>query len=124
MIRRLINILVAGLRTNRSKIISYHFAGFPALCQMPMFQKDGSFADGPDCFQVVADEQHRPAGVSNIVHLTETLLLKSKIPHGENFVDHQYFSIQVRSDCESQAHVHAARLALYGRVDKGLHFGK
>ena len=65
----------------------------------------------------MAHEQHGPAfAAAHVLHLADGLLLEFGVAHGEHFVHHQYFGLQVCRDGEPEAYGHAAAVALHGGV--------
>ena len=66
----------------------------------------------------MADEKHRPARVSHVVHLSQALLLKCRVPHCQNLVHQQDLRLKVGRHRESEPHIHPARVALHRRIDE------
>ena len=65
----------------------------------------------------MAHEQYgTPFSATYVLHLADGFLLEFGVAHGEHFVHHQYFGLQVGGDGESKAYGHAAAVALYGCV--------
>ena len=59
-----------------------------------------------------------------LLHPPEALLLELGVADREHLVDEQDLGLEVRGDRERQAHVHAARVALHGRVEELLEPGE
>ena len=74
--------------------------------------------------EVVADEDHRPAGSGHLADLAETFLLEPDIANGEDLVDDQDLGLEVRRHGEGHPHVHADRVVLDRRVDEALELGE
>ena len=90
----------------------------------PLLEQDGPSTKrlyGP---HVVADEEDGAAVAADLVHLAQAFLLESRISDREHLVDDKDFGLEVGSDGESQPHVHAARVALDGRVEELLDLGE
>ena len=66
----------------------------------------------------MANKQHCPPAVRDILHLAEALLLELSVADGENLVDDQDLWFQVGGDGEGQPNVHAAGVALDRRVEE------
>ena len=73
---------------------------------------------------VVRDEKHRAPALAHVFHLAQAFLLEAGIAHGQHFVDEQDFRLQMRGHGKGQAHIHAAGVTLYGRVDEFAEFGE
>src|SRR3954469_9243164 len=73
---------------------------------------------------VVAYEQHGAATGTYIAHFAETLFLETRVAYGEHFVYEQNLAFEICCDCESQAQIHAAGVALDRRVDEFLDLGE
>src|SRR5581483_594641 len=73
---------------------------------------------------VMADKEHGAATAGDGAYFAEAFLLECSIADGEHFVDDEDFGFKVRGDGKGEAHVHAARVVLHGRVDEAIHFGK
>ena len=82
---------------------------------------DRTVAHLRDRRELVGDEDHRASGVSELLHPAETAPLELCVANGQHLVDEEDLGFQMRSDGESEAHVHAARVPLHGRVDELLH---
>ena len=61
----------------------------------------------------------RPAP-DDLAHLAEALALEGRVADREHLVDDQDLRLEVRGDGEREAELHAARVALDGRVDEPL----
>lgn len=76
-------------------------------------------AEGFYSGHVVADEEDGAAFlVGGFVHAVEALALEVGVADGEDFVHDEDVGVEVGGDGESQADVHAAGVALDGRVDE------
>jgi hypothetical protein len=72
----------------------------------------------------VAHEQNGAALPGHVTHLTQALLLKSRIAHRQHLVDDQDFWLQMGGDREPQLEPHAARVVLDRRVNETLDLGE
>ena len=77
-----------------------------------------------DCRHVMTDEYHRSSVCDRkILHLARTFFLKFCVPHGKHLVTDQDIRFEVRTRyCKGESHIHAAAVALYGRVKELLDF--
>ena len=98
--------------------------GSPSEDEGSTIEQHGSLAEAPHRAEVVADEQHGPAVARHVAHLAQALLLEFRVADGEHLVDQQDLGFEVGRDGERQAHVHAARVALDGRVEETLDTGE
>src|SRR5207244_3839591 len=74
--------------------------------------------------KIVADQNDRSAFISDGFHFTNALLLKCRIPYRKHLVDNQYLRLEMSGHREREAKIHAAGIALDGRIDKLLDLGK
>src|SRR5438477_4181198 len=73
----------------------------------------------------MTSEQHRSAvAARHFVHFAQAFLLEVGIPDREYLIHNQNFGFEVGSDSESQAHIHARRVALDRRIEELLDLGK
>src|SRR5882672_12246265 len=72
----------------------------------------------------MTDEEDRATMFSDFVHLTETLLLESKIANGQHFIDDQDLWFEMRRYRESKPHRHAGGVVFHGSVEKRLGLGE
>ena len=79
----------------------------PDGTQPALIQQDRSAAQVANGREIVADEQNRSALVGDVLHPTETATLKRQVPHRQDLVDEQDLGLEVRSDGEGKAKVHA-----------------
>ena len=77
-----------------------------------------------DRHHVVAHKYDGAPVASHLLHLGQALLLKLRIADSQHFIDDQNFWIKMRSNREGETRLHAAGIALYGRVDESLDAGK
>ena len=96
----------------------------PILHDPPAVEQDRPVAEPRDRLHVVRDEEHRPAGGAEVLHPPEAAPLELGVAHGQHLVDEQDLGLEVRGDREREPHVHAARVALHGRVDELLDAGE
>jgi len=74
---------------------------------------------------IMGHEQDRPTfSARDILHLSEALCLKFRVPDRQDLVDDQNFRLQMRCDREGQSHIHAAAVVFDRRVEKLLHAGE
>ena len=81
-------------------------------------EQDRAVAQLGDRLQVVGHEDHRAAGVAEVLHPAEAARLELGVADGQHLVDEQDLGLEVRRDGEREPHVHAARVALHGRVEE------
>ncbi len=62
--------------------------------------------------------------LGHVAHLAQALALELGVAHRQHLVHHQDLRLQMGGHREGQAQVHAAGIALDGRVDELLHFGE
>ena len=72
----------------------------------------------------MANKKNSSALSGYFSHLSETFFLKFNIADRQNFVNNQNVWLKMSCHCESEAYVHAARVALYWRINKSLYFSK
>src|SRR5204862_3242331 len=73
-----------------------------------------------DSLQIVTDEQNGAAFAGNGLHLSQTLFLKFRISHRQNFVNDENFWLEVCRHCKRKTHVHTRGVAFHGRVEESL----
>src|SRR5262249_37004657 len=74
---------------------------------------------------IMGHEQDSPTfSARDILHLSEALCLKFRVPDRQDLVDDQNFRLQMRGDREGQSHIHPAAVVLDRRVEKLLHAGE
>ena len=94
------------------------------LAHASLVEPEAAVGERRDRRHVVADEQHRPPCARDLAHLAEALALERRVADREHLVDDQDLRLQVRGDGEREAQLHAARVALDGRVDEPLDLGE
>ena len=72
----------------------------------------------------MAHKQNGSAFFGHVAHLAQAFALKTHVANCQDFVNQQDFWFQVGRYAEGQSYVHPARIALDGRIEKTLHFGK
>src|ERR1700682_739709 len=72
----------------------------------------------------MADKQHGPAFLADVLHLAETFLLELSVADRQDLIDHQDIGLYMRSYRERQPYVHATRIALDRCIEKFLDFGE
>ena len=72
----------------------------------------------------MTDEQNRPTAARDLAHSADAPLLECLIADAEHFIDEEDLRLEERGNCESQPHVHAARVPLDRRVDEAFHLGE
>ena len=93
-------------------------AAGPSPHELSAVDPDRAVAELRDGRQCVGDEDHRPARVGELLHAPEAAPLELGVADGEHLVHEQDLRLQVRGDGEREPDVHAARVALDGRVDE------
>src|SRR5262249_39688898 len=61
---------------------------------------------------------------ADVLHLADALALEGGVADREHFVHEQHFGIEMGGHGEGEAHAHAARIVLHGRVEEALHLGE
>src|SRR5216683_2971175 len=105
-------------RNHRVFIRAHDFMRWAGLADRPAIHPRYPLAQPPNLVQLVAHQHHRPPALCHFSHLSQALLLKIDVPHGQHFVHQQYLRLQVRRHRERQPHVHPARIMLHRRLDK------
>src|SRR5262245_29829820 len=62
--------------------------------------------------------------MADVIHLAQALSLKACVSNRQHFICNQDLAVEMRRYRESEAHVHAARVAFHRGVDELLDFGK
>ncbi len=73
---------------------------------------------------LVRDEEHRAAGLAQVLHAPEAAALELRVTDGEHLVHEQDLGLEVSRDGEGEPHRHPARVALDRRVDELLDAGE
>ena len=94
------------------------------LAHAPLVEPEAAVGERRDRGHVVADEQHRAPRARDLAHLAEALALERRVADREHLVDDQDLRLEVRGDGEREPQLHAARVALDGRVDEPLDLGE
>src|SRR5581483_1229405 len=87
-------------------------------------EQDRAVAEPRQHLHLVRDEEDGPAVARELLHAAEAAALELGVTDGEHLVDEQDLRLEVRSDGEGEPYVHAARVALHGRVDELLDPGE
>src|SRR5882757_2036081 len=74
--------------------------------------------------ELMRDEDDRASGAGDIAHLAEALFLEIYVADGQDFIDEENLRLEVSSDSEGQADVHAGGVVLYGGVNEFVEFGE
>ena len=85
-----------------------------------VLHEDRAVAELRDGLHVVRDEQDRASVRTEVLHAAEAPPLELRVTDCEHLVDEQDLGLEMRSDRERESHVHAARVALHGRVEEPL----
>src|SRR5205823_3305100 len=80
--------------------------------------EERTIAETLDGVEVMADEDHRSPLARDLPHSAEALPLELRVADREHLVHEQNVGTHVRSDAEREPYIHAARVALYGRVQE------
>src|SRR5581483_4092264 len=86
--------------------------------QPSLFEQERTGAQTAHGGEVVADEDDCPPLLRDVAHLAEALALKLGVPNGDDLVNEQDLRLEMRRDCERETDLHAARVALHGRVEE------
>src|SRR5262245_29204157 len=89
-----------------------------------MVQEQHPTTQSLDRNQVVRDEHDRSAFGVELLDAIETPHLKGRIADCQNLVEQEDVRLEMRRYREAEAHVHARRVVLDGRVDEVAHAGK
>ena len=106
------------------QVVRDHLGRTPIADDAPAVDPDRAVAKLRDRGQGVRDEQHGPPRVTELLHPSEAAALELGVADREHLVDEHDLGLQVGRDRERKAHVHAARVALHGRVDEPLDAGE
>src|SRR6266436_2463145 len=74
--------------------------------------------------ELMRDEDDRASCAGDIAHLAEAFFLEIYVPDGQDFIDEENLRLEVSSDSEGQADVHAGGVVLYGSVNEFFEFGE
>ena len=72
----------------------------------------------------MAYKQHRTSLTCHVLHLPQTLLLESKIPHRQHFIYQQYLGLEMRCHSKTQPDAHTAGIAFDWCVNEFFYPGK
>ena len=110
---------VAGWHQSLAEVAVHNLRCRPVFFQPPVLEQNRPRAQIPDGCHVVTHEENRPALlVSCLIHSPEAFLLKGCIPDCKDLVHDEDIRLQVSSHGKCQPHIHAARVALHGRINK------
>ncbi len=109
----------AGAGSRRGlQVVRDDFLAPPVANDAPVFEKQRAVTELSDCLHVVRHEEHRPSGVSEILHPPQAARLELSVANGKNLVDEQDLGLEVGRDGEGEPNVHPARVALHRRVEE------
>src|SRR5258708_36739245 len=74
--------------------------------------------------ELMRDEHDCASCAGDIAHLAEAFFLEIYVADGQDFIDEQNLRLEVSSDSESQADVHAGGVVLNGGVNELFEFGE
>src|ERR1051326_1872421 len=72
----------------------------------------------------MTDKNNGPSEFAYLAHPVQTLFLEPLISDRQHFVHDHDLGLQMRSDSECKAHVHAARIMLHWSIYESLDFGE
>ena len=72
----------------------------------------------------MGDEQDGLAAPAEFRELVEALVREALVADGQHFVDEQHVGVDMDRDRKPEAHVHARRIGLHGRVDELAQLGE
>ena len=85
----------------------------------PSFQQDRPGAEALDRVHVVAHEEHRPAvSARDVLHTPQALLLELRVADRQHLVHDQHLGLEMRRHRKREPHLHAARVAFDGSIEK------
>src|SRR5215831_10760409 len=70
------------------------------------------------------NKKNRAATLPHVLHAIEAFSLEAGVADGEHLIDQQYLRLEVSSDREGEAHVHAAAVTLHRGIQELLDFRK
>ena len=106
------------------EVVGDHLRRLAVADDVTAVDPDRAVAELRDRGQGVGYENHGPTGVAELLHAPEAASLELGIAHRQHLVHEHDLWLEVRGDGECQTHVHAARVALYRRVDELLDPGE
>src|SRR6266576_4755358 len=74
--------------------------------------------------ELMRDEDDCASCAGDIAHLAEAFFLEIYVADGQDFIDEENLRLEVSSDSEGQADVHAGRVVLYGGVNEFFELGE
>src|SRR6266853_5909287 len=80
--------------------------------------------EAANLIELMRDEDDCASCAGDIAHLAEAFFLEIYVTDGQDFIDEENLRLEVSSDSESQADVHASGVVLNGGVNKLFEFGK
>jgi hypothetical protein len=86
--------------------------------QLASFEQDAATRESRHRLHVVGHKQHRTTMSAGVIHLVETLSLKTRISNRQHLVDDQYVGFKVRGNGKGQPNVHTAAVPLDRRVQE------
>src|SRR6266700_1353244 len=101
-----------------------YITGRACLPDGPTIDPEDTVAEAANLVELMRDKDDGAAGASDVAHSAETFALKFDIADGEDFVDEEDFRLEMGSDGEGQADVHAGGVVLDGRVNEFIEFGE
>src|SRR5262249_35092973 len=89
---------------------------------LPLVQHDRAFRKSLNRSEIVAHEQNSTAAALCYFRIfTKTLGMKRCIPDRQYLINNKDFRLQVRGNGKCQPDIHAAAVALHGRIKKPIH---
>src|SRR5215203_2742238 len=107
-------------RLRRALVALEQLLRAPVSVDAALLDPNNPFAEAADSAEVVAYEEHRPALVRKVGHPADAASLEFCVADGEDLVDDHDVGLEVGSDREGEAQVHAGGVALERRVEKAL----
>jgi len=83
-----------------------------------------TLAEAANLVELMANEDHGAASSGHVAHFAEAFLLKIDVTDSEDFIDEEYFRLEMGCDGESEADVHARGVVLDGRVNEFFELGE
>src|SRR5467141_4831650 len=78
----------------------------------------------PNLIELMRDEDDCASCAGDIAHLAEAFFLEIYVPDSQDFIDEENLRLEVSSNSEGQADVHARGVVLYGGVNEFFELGE
>src|ERR1700721_2390937 len=95
-----------------------HFLCWSNRDHSPAVEQKSTRTKFSNAFEIVRNEEHRSTVGKHFLHARQALLLEDMITDTQNLIDDENVGIYMSRDRESEASVHARRIALDGSIDE------